>query len=74
MFGGVDVFIVEVELIEYGMKWSFVKMYEKIFLKGVGLLLNWCLVIEYLMRFGEEMFDDGVFFMVILMILDFKGE
>lgn len=72
--GGVDVPIVEAELIEHGMKWSPVKMYEKTFPKGVGPSSNWRLAIEYLTRSGEEMPDDGVPFTAILTISDPKGE
>lgn len=72
--GGADSPIVEAELVEHGMKWSPVKMYEKTFPKGVGPSSNWRLAIEYLTRSGEEIPDDGVPFTAILTISDPRGE
>jgi hypothetical protein len=62
--------VVEAELVEYGMKWSPVKMYAKTFPKGRGPASNWRLAIEYLTRSVEEMPDDGVPFTAILTISD----
>lgn len=68
--GGADSPAVEAELVEHGMKWSPVKMYEKTMPRGVGPSSNWRLAVEYLTRSGEEVPDNGVPFTAILTISD----
>lgn len=68
--GGADSPTVEAELVEHGMKWSPVKMYEKTMPRGVGPSSNWRLAIEYLTRSAEEVPDNGVPFTAILTISD----
>ncbi len=64
----------EADLIEYGLKWSPVKAYAKTFKNGVGPSTNWHLDVEYLLRDGEEMPDNGVPFTALLTISDHKKE
>ncbi|MDO8272673.1 MAG: S8 family peptidase [Gammaproteobacteria bacterium] len=65
---------VEAELIEHDLKWSPVKIYEKVFPRGVGPSSNWRLFVEYLTRAGENMPEGGVPFTAILTISDPDGE
>jgi len=60
----------ESDLIEHSLKWSPIKAYEKTFKRGVGPSTNWRLEVEYLLRDGEEMPDNGVPFTVLLTISD----
>ncbi len=69
-----DVHRVEAELIEHGLKWSAVKVYEKSMPRGVGFSSNWRLAVNYLTRAGEQMPADGVPFTAILTISDLDGE
>ncbi|MDD3182777.1 MAG: S8 family peptidase [Alphaproteobacteria bacterium] len=62
----------EADLIEYGFKWSPVKAYAKTFKNGVGPSTNWHLDVEYLLRDGEEMPENGVPFTALLTISDHK--
>ena len=64
---------IEAELIEHGLKWSPVKVFEKTFSRGVGPTSDWRLKIEYLTRTGEHMPSGGVPFTAILTISDPKG-
>lgn len=63
---------IEAELVEYGLKWSPVKVFTKRMLRGVGVSSNWRLAIRYLTRAREEMPDDGVPFTAILTISDLE--
>lgn len=65
-----DVHRIEAELIEHGLKWSAVKVYEKKMPKGVGFSSNWRLAVNYLTRAGEVMPSEGVPFTAILTISD----
>jgi len=65
---------VEAELIEHGLKWSPLKVYEKTFVRGVGPSSNWRLFVEYLTRAGEMMPEGGVPFTAILTISDPDAE
>jgi len=65
---------IEAERIEHGLKWSPVKVYERIFPRGIGRSSNWRLVVDYITRAGEEMPQDGVPFTAILTIADADGE
>ncbi len=49
-------------------------MLEKTFKRGVGKSTNWRLEVEYLLRDGEEMPENGVPFTVLLTISDDKKE
>jgi hypothetical protein len=64
----------EKEQIEYGFKWSPIKVFEKHFPKGVGPSTNWKLEVEYLARDGEDIPDSGVPFTALLTISDPKAE
>lgn len=64
----------EAELIAHSLKWSPTKVLEKTFKRGVGKSTNWRLEVDYLLRDGEEMPDNGVPFTVLLTISDDKQE
>ena len=61
---------IEAELIQHGLKWSPVKIFERTIPKGVGKSSNWRLYVEYLTRANEEMPERGVPFSAILTISD----
>ncbi len=60
----------EKDQIEYAFKWSPIKVYEKIFSKGVGPSTEWRLDVEYLTRVGEKIPTNGIPFTAILTIFD----
>ena len=60
----------EKDQIEYGFKWSPIKVYESSFPKGVGPSTDWTLDVEYLERDGAHLPRGGVPFTVILTISD----
>lgn len=60
----------EKDQIENSFKWSPVKVYEKIFPRGVGPTTEWSLDVEYLARDGITMPREGVPFTAILTISD----
>jgi hypothetical protein len=64
----------EADLIEYGLKWGPVKAYAGQFPRGVGPGTNWHLDVEYILRDGEKMPENGVPFTVLLTISDPKNE
>ncbi|RUW18065.1 S8 family peptidase, partial [Mesorhizobium sp. M1E.F.Ca.ET.041.01.1.1] len=64
----------EAELIEHDLKWSPVKVLEKEFPRGVGPSSNWRLYVDYVLRAGEVMPEEGVPFTAIVTISDPEGE
>jgi hypothetical protein len=60
----------EAELIEHGLKWSPVKMFEKTMPRGIGSSSNWRLSVNYLERALEQVPEEGIPFTVILTIED----
>lgn len=64
----------EEDLIEYALKWSPIKAYAKTFKRGVGPSTTWHLDVEYLLRDGEEMPENGVPFTALLTISDHEKE
>lgn len=60
----------EKDQIEHSFKWSPVKVYEKIFPRGVGPTTEWSLDVEYLARDGVTIPREGVPFTAILTISD----
>ncbi len=64
----------EREQIEYALKWSPVKVYERRIPRGIGGSTNWRLVIEYLARDGEGVPENDVPFTALLSLSDLKGE
>lgn len=64
----------EKDQIEHSFKWSPVKVYEKIFPRGVGPSTEWKLEVEYLSRDGVSIPSEGVPFTAILTISDPNNE
>lgn len=64
----------EKDQIEHSFKWSPVKVYEKIFPRGVGPTTQWSLDVEYLARDGVAIPREGVPFTAILTISDPNNE
>ena len=60
----------EAELIDHGLKWSPVKMFEKTMPLGIGSSSNWRLSVNYLERALEKVPEEGIPFTVILTIED----
>ncbi len=60
----------ESELIEYGLKWWPIKVYEKRIPKGVGNTSVWRLVVDSLTRADQIFPPEGVPFAVVLTIAD----
>lgn len=69
-----EVHRLEAGLIEHGLKWGPVKVYEKRMPMGVGASSNWRLTVNYLTRAKEAMPDDGVPFTAILTLSDLDGD
>lgn len=63
----------EKNLIDYSMKWSPIKVYEKEF-RGTGPSTDWRLDVEYLTRAGEVTPFNGIPFTALLTISDPKGK
>ncbi|WP_080239076.1 S8 family peptidase [Spirosoma rigui] len=64
----------EKNLIEHSLKWSPIKVSEKVFVKGVGPSSDWRVDVEYLTRDGETVPFSGIPFTAILTISDPDGK
>jgi hypothetical protein len=60
----------EAELIEHGLKWWPVKVYDTSMPRGIGKSSNWRLVIDSLLRASESYPAEGVAFTLVLTIAD----